>query len=217
MSDEQPWNTIEIGTGCDPQPTSSSLPGLVTADFEQMSGPATFCNWVIPGRFLIGSVPGCADDVLTLVENNVNSVACLLENLPSAYSEAHTAIQDAGRSLTIFHFPMPDFGVGSNDDTNAFLSELETKLKEGQTVLYIHCRGGHGRTGVMAILLLQRLYGLSLETAKGLVAKYHAHRKYCGRWGCSLPETQQQDDQIMALQQCSSKKKRRNNKHKWTG
>jgi hypothetical protein len=40
-------------------------------------------------------------------------------------------------------------------------------------VVYIHCYGGHGRTGIFASVLLGRIYGIDAEKALQLCKLYH--------------------------------------------
>jgi hypothetical protein len=44
-------------------------------------------------------------------------------------------------------------------------------------VMYIHCHGGHGRTGTIAALLLGRLYGLGASAALELYQHLHDTRE----------------------------------------
>ena len=63
-------------------------------------------------------------------------------------------------------------------------------------VLYIHCFGGHGRTGLVVAILLQELLGMSKESAMELLQKSHEKRgcQWCslsrGRLESSLQEAQ---------------------------
>ena len=43
-----------------------------------------------------------------------------------------------------------------------FLNKLLGRLADGEN-LYIHCKGGHGRTGVIAACMLVALYGLTVR------------------------------------------------------
>eukprot|EP01006_Ploeotia_vitrea_P010290 TRINITY_DN26714_c0_g1_i1.p1 TRINITY_DN26714_c0_g1~~TRINITY_DN26714_c0_g1_i1.p1 ORF type:complete len:384 (-),score=26.66 TRINITY_DN26714_c0_g1_i1:498-1571(-) len=186
-----PWDVITIGEPKTPAPQPLKL---VTSDFEQMQGPTDWTNWLIPGRVLIGRMPYSAADVRTIVGNGVNTFACLLEDLPTRAYNAQ------GGDFTVLHFPVEDFDVADAKDTVSFVAEVARRLKEDGATVYIHCRGGHGRTGMISIELLQAVFpDLSAKKAKDLLSHYHAQRKYCGSWGCHMPETDEQVQQTAGL------------------
>merc|ERR1712107_64408 len=54
--------------------------------------------------------------------------------------------------------PMPDEQVTTDEEFAILLDKLLTELQDPQRVLYIHCYGGHGRTGVTCCSLLCLLY-----------------------------------------------------------
>lgn len=62
------------------------------------------------------------------------------------------------------HLPMPDRSVRADDAVRSFLHQLVEVLKQGHRV-YIHCRGGHGRSAAVAAVV----YGL-LTNQDGRVA-----------------------------------------------
>ena len=62
-------------------------------------------------------------------------------------------IKYTGKKYRILYFPMKDFGVRTDSDTVQFVSYLAQLVRNGE-VLYIHCMGGHGRTGTISIQLM---------------------------------------------------------------
>jgi hypothetical protein len=66
-------------------------------------------------------------------------------------------------------------------------------------VLYVHCHGGHGRTGVVVAYLLARLLGLSAPEALRLTQLYHQTREIRGM--LASPQTQAQRMQVHRLLQ----------------
>ncbi|AEY00215.1 protein tyrosine phosphatase [Oceanimonas sp. GK1] len=64
------------------------------------------------------------------------------------------AVKAAG--LDWFHLPVPDFGVPGADFEQAWQAchlELQQRLRSGDT-LALHCKGGSGRTGMVAARLM---------------------------------------------------------------
>ncbi|MCP4751803.1 MAG: hypothetical protein GY866_12990 [Proteobacteria bacterium] len=84
-------------------------------------------------------------------------------------------------------FPIPNFGVPSN--RNAFLNlmeDLARQLRLGNNLL-VHCGGGIGRTGTLAVGLLI-FFGMDPKEAEKQVAAVH-----------SAPETALQDQLLVWL------------------
>jgi ribA/ribD-fused uncharacterized protein len=55
------------------------------------------------------------------------------------------------------------------------VADIITKLKHDEFV-YIHCKGGHGRSGVVVACLLCYLFSITPETALERTTKYHSKR-----------------------------------------
>lgn len=82
-----------------------------------------------------------------------------------------------------------------------FLQQTIEKLNENQKI-YIHCRGGHGRSGVVVASLLCRLNtGLTTERAIFLTTKYHNDRLIMRqKWrDIGSPQTRQQKSFVSRL------------------
>lgn len=82
-------------------------------------------------------------------------------------------------------FPIPDYGVPTQTDLIDLLTVLRAHLSEGQ-VLAIHCRGGIGRSGMVASCLIASYGGNCAE-----VIRQVSHAR-----GQEVPETAEQRDLI---------------------
>jgi protein-tyrosine phosphatase len=72
------------------------------------------------------------------------------------------------------HYPITDFGIPSADQSaawDALSTEIIAKLREGSRV-FVHCRGGCGRSGMIAL----RLMMLMGEETEGALARLRAIR-----------------------------------------
>lgn len=97
----------------------------------------------------------------------------------------------------MLHFRILDFGTAAPSFMMELIRELGGLILAGH-VLYIHCFGGHGRTGQVAINLLTALYGVELETAWAHANAYHTARAGCE--ACArLPEVWGQKQQLKML------------------
>lgn len=83
------------------------------------------------------------------------------------------------RELQFLHFPIPDQYVVEDEKVLALVEELLVRFHAGE-VMYIHCWGGHGRTGTIVACLLARLHGFTgadgAEKTLDLTAALHCCR-----------------------------------------
>jgi hypothetical protein len=119
-------------------------------------------------------------DVLTLVG----------EGALSGTSTVCAGKQDATRFV---HFPIVDCDVTDDDDVVDLAVHLCESLLRGE-VIYMHCWGGHGRTGTLACIMLHMLYGLDAAAAMGRCQECHDLR----HWPVDVtsPQTSAQREQV---------------------
>jgi hypothetical protein len=91
--------------------------------------------------------------------------------------------------LGFIHFPIEDCNV--TDDTGVLLlaRQLVYDISRGD-VLYLHCWGGHGRTGTVVCLMLHLMYGISAVEAMRRCQAAHDLRQYPVKVGSPQTETQ---------------------------
>ncbi|MPZ22001.1 MAG: protein phosphatase [Dehalococcoidia bacterium] len=82
-------------------------------------------------------------------------------------TENHDASRLAEAGLQLLHLPVPDRGAPTIEQLEGGTSWVQTRVERGVPVL-IHCRGGQGRSVVMACAVLLRM-GYPLSMAHGLV------------------------------------------------
>ncbi len=74
------------------------------------------------------------------------------------------------QGMAVLYLPIPDYGVpnaSEDDDYRPFIEDIADRIEEGETVI-VHCRGGLGRSGMVAASVLVAL-GHSAEDALGTV------------------------------------------------
>jgi protein-tyrosine phosphatase len=91
--------------------------------------------------------------------------------------------------VTFVHFPIKDCGVTDDNGVLQLCIDLVKAISEGE-VLYVHCWGGHGRTGTIISIMLHLMYGLGPEESMARCQTCHDLRKYPVQVGS--PQTQQQ-------------------------
>lgn len=199
----------------------AGLPSIsVAGDFTWAPGPHDTCNYLFPNRKLLaGSYPGGRQEpehsakIQTLVDTGVNCFVCLQEHqeLTRRFTPYVSVAQElalrkfAGSgedsALEFLHCPIPDAGVTDYEALSTAVAVVIKKLQEGRTV-YVHCWGGHGRTGTLLCALLTKAYGLSAEEARSYFMAAHRQRRIRGGGGPGhWPHSQAQYDQVVRMSQ----------------
>jgi len=120
----------------------------------------------MPGRFE-------ALDVFRqeVVESGVGHVLCLVsdEEIAKKSPDYLVALQRDEFPVKFLRNEIPDYGMPENPDTlKQALDLIRNRLDEGESVV-IHCAAGHGRTGMVSVLLLTRM-GIPLEQAIKIIS-----------------------------------------------
>jgi len=200
-----------------------SLPPLESFDVVRSRrpdyiGPTDESNWVIPEILLVGAYPSSLDDeenfqiLSSLLNLKVTTFVCLQQEyvhegvteimwrrgdyLRPYFKDAVEIAKQLGMDsakLSLVHFPIEDCGVADDDRLGALARHLERLLRGGE-VMYLHCWGGHGRTGMVVCLLLHLLYNLDAEQAMKRCQFLHDLRKIPVPVGS--PQTEQQRQQV---------------------
>jgi protein-tyrosine phosphatase len=132
-----------------------------------------------PGQIVMTMAPGKQDEEKEMIWSRdlqadleqlqelfgINRLVCLLEEeelkhlgIPDLLTEVEA------RGVATDHLPIPDEGLpDSMEAFTALVDRVVTALSVGETVL-IHCKGGRGRTGMLAAACLVKL-GYSPEDA----------------------------------------------------
>ena len=173
-------------------------------------GPLALSNWVIPGVLCVGGYPSAMapdqaatyaqaitdagiDTVLNLMQNNelkrFRQYAGLMEHYYFANNSASSPAPSSAaavstvspRRMDFLHYPIEDRSIPEDGGTFlGLVAELVSRLVGGSKV-YVHCWGGHGRTGTLVSVLLAALYPGLLPTpdhALDLCQRLHASRAY---------------------------------------
>jgi protein-tyrosine phosphatase len=129
-----------------------------------------------PGRLIFTPCPGSKDSSLASALDTLKAAGAeaLITLMPASELEQNQAGElpalCAERDLEWFHLPVADEQVPLDDFAAAWAkarARIDTLLNEGRSIA-IHCKGGSGRTGLIAArILIDR--GLSRAEAVALV------------------------------------------------
>lgn len=162
---------------------------------EIMNKPIENCYWVVSGRLLAGEYPR---------DKNESTSRAKIRALLSAGVSAFIDLTEADEGLQPYHmligtashqrFPVRDVSIPDSPDTTiAALDAIDQHLADGRLV-YVHCWGGVGRTGVIIGCWLAR-HGSGGEQA------LHTLREYWQQCPKSAtrqsPETRAQEQYIL--------------------
>ncbi|CBJ33615.1 conserved unknown protein [Ectocarpus siliculosus] len=89
------------------------------------------------------------------------------------------------------HFPIVDCNVADDTKVLQLAAQLAGRLARGE-VMYLHCWGGHGRTGTVVCIMLHLMYGLSADEAMERCQHVHDVRRIPISVGSPQTEAQRQ-------------------------
>lgn len=197
-------------------PAPAIAPFVHLVEGEDMSGPNgnPYVNWAIRaseghGGLLVGSVPRekILDDA---VAAGARVFVCLLthrelERTGGPYlHKAQRAVSQVdpklAATLEFIHVPIYDQQVAEDKVADELSWKIVALLRDGKTV-YLHCMGGHGRSGTIASLVIAKACGISGLEALEACRKFHAQRGQCleSPGVFDSPETHEQRDQVFRL------------------
>ena len=190
---------------------------------ESAPGPLSTSNWLIrpptpplhppllsslPGPALIaGSHPGSLNPhenesnlVLLISTHRVTAFVNLLSSERSSFVsyEARASEVAAGehRLLTFLACPIVDGGIAEDEEVLSCCQEVVSLLQK-QHVVYVHCWGGHGRTGVVISIVLGLVYGLDGPSSMAECSARHNQR--VAHTGISSPQSPAQCRQVSRI------------------
>lgn len=147
-------------------------------------------SYFIDNKCLFGSYPS-KESVSELEKNNVKYFVDLT-------LASEKKIIPYKTNYTYISYPIHDHQIPANKITFAkFIMKLVNIIKNNcssTNKMYIHCKGGHGRAGIVVSVLLSYINQISPEDALKLTAIYHSKRKTLKeKWKkVGSPQTSQQ-------------------------
>jgi len=98
--------------------------------------------------------------------------------------------------VTFDHCPIKDCSTVADEIVFDLAKKLVDAIRNGD-VIYLHCWGGHGRTGVMVCLILHLMYGLTAdESLKRCQLLHDARKRYIA---VPSPQTFAQREQVRRI------------------
>lgn len=154
------------------------------------------CSYFIEEKALFGSFPN--DKEVTFLENEgVKYFIDLTE-----YKERNT--NKYTTNGIYIKYPIKDRSIPT--DRISFLrfiiklTDIIKDLKTGEKI-YIHCKGGHGRSGIVVAAILAYYFSLEPQEALKMTGFFHSKRVFMReKWRkIGSPQTKEQKDFVMSL------------------
>jgi hypothetical protein len=141
---------------------------------SHLHAPLAGAYWVVPGRLLAGAYPGAKDladsrfNIENLLEAGIRCIVNLMEPDEEdrsgfsfvPYDRIFQAVSSRfGIKVRLIRYPFRDLGVPSRHKMVEILDTIDEAIEKAEGV-YVHCRGGIGRTGTVVGCYLIR-HGLA--------------------------------------------------------
>ena len=157
--------------------------------------PIDHCYWVVPGKLLAGEYPRNKDDKSSRVKINA-LLGAGITNFIDLTEETEGLMPYTGLIGASSHqrFAIRDVSIpDSAEVTTTILDTIDDHIKKGRMV-YVHCWGGVGRTGVIIGCWLARHGPGGQEALRRLRELWQQCPKSAFR---KTPETRQQEQYIL--------------------
>lgn len=158
------------------------------------------CYWVVPDRFLAGSFPynpgidNPHDFMNCLLANHIDAFIDLTEEDELVHYQPVLA-KIASKEVVYQRFAIIDYSVPEMAEMQQLVSRINQLLEAGHNI-YLHCRGGIGRTGT-AVGCWLRSQGYDGDSALGELARLFSASN-AARYTRS-PETDEQRDFVKSF------------------
>ena len=121
------------------------------------NGPTTRTNWIWPQKILCGDRTALHKHIPEMAAAGITTFYSLQTKGESDPYE--DGVRKAIPTAKFLSLPIVDQKTTDDARVAALVLDVLRRVNDGE-VIYIHCRGGHGRTGTVCSVLLGALYGL---------------------------------------------------------
>ena len=161
---------------------------------KRHQGPFYISNW-ISDKLCVGGYPANKFELNTLLLSEITTFVCLNEIFDKERTYKYENDFPKDKKLSFINEPIEDMNITSDDKVLVLCEIIVEKIYNGEKV-YLHCKGGHGRTGTIAAIVLYILYKLPIQQIFDYLQYSHDQRlgNYFGNyfWTMSLDQTEPQ-------------------------
>ena len=181
---------------------------ITTVTFYDSELPFRKSNWVLK-NLIVGDYPGDMDlerhhqRSLALVKIGVTDIISLIPTVESnklrSYEETMWIYND---KIKFTSFPIKDRSTTNDKETRKFVESLMNFLSDEKKIIYLHCKGGHGRTGLIISILIGLMFKIPADDALNYCQALHFRRlklKPIKHHRCISPQTKEQYNQVRRI------------------
>ena len=123
-----------------------------------LSGPLPVTNWSIPGVLLCGGYLEYDSEVAVLVRLGITRFWCLCSEygIPDKRHRNY-AYGDKLPVGQFNHVKIDDMGITDDAIVLENCNRIVAQIRAGEKI-YLHCSGGHGRTGTFLAIILNKMF-----------------------------------------------------------
>jgi protein-tyrosine phosphatase len=158
-------------------------------------GPIITSNW-LTDKICVGGYPKTRFELERLIKEGINVFICLNGSDKSEFYKYECQLTSG---KTYINEPIEDLNITTDEKIRELCERIVIRIRNGDKV-YIHCTGGHGRTGTVAAVVLYMLYKLPIQQIYDYLQFSHDQRvgNYFGT-GCYWTKKM---DEIEPQKQC---------------
>ena len=131
-------------------------------------------TWIEEGKILAGSIPQLPEDLLSLRNMGIKSILTLTRRDPRSYPDMYWLLQE---NFIWSQWAIPDVSIAEDTIQLSAASTIEDRLNHAdECPIYVHCRGGIGRTGMILLAYYVLHRNMTLAQAKEVVKVRRNHQ-----------------------------------------
>ena len=153
-------------------------------------------NWLDKNkRIMVGGKPRNKHDIQSLLNKNISVIVNLTTNREIKTSMNFQYQSILPSHVQCIHFPIKDMSVQPDNITLQLIDKIVHLSETEKHNIYIHCKGGHGRAGVIGGLIVHKLYpDLNYRQVIEYIQSQHRTRNY--KPNAQTPQTASQYNQL---------------------
>src|SRR5438105_7412953 len=164
--------------------------------------PTSTSNWLTE-NILVGAYPGSNDEIehKMLINNILGSSINIFISLQEVeeskrFRDYKTEIKSD--NIKFINYPIVDRGTIPVEQIQIIVKDIDTLSNNGN-IIYLHCYGGHGRSGLIATSYLMYKYGIDWKQAVNRWYQSHDSRQKISKVLARNKLTKKQLDTIKVL------------------
>ena len=136
------------------------------------TGPIYTANW-LSDKLCVGGYPTNKSDLNKLLGAGIDTFVCLNGTDKSKFYKYE---DDLPPNKNYIHESIRDMNITTDEKMRELCEDIYNIIRKKGGTVYVHCAGGHGRTGTVAAIVLHMLYKLPLVQIFDYIQYSHDQR-----------------------------------------